>query len=336
MEKKLTFLFAFGALFCSLSAFADAPDPVNEKKSQSEALTFEHRSGVYARFTGSALAPNETGIGSFTDSWQYAQSDGGIVSRSKPSKADYEFSAAGLLGYDFYSRPDFVEAEFFYLSNSKHNYNDTSSHPVSFGSVFFNVGIPFQPNDVLVSDAYLKYKVYQTDARLGRRFHFFKNTLELSPSVGLRWADLTHDLSFLYGYVRSSYWGVGPTFAVDGVYTIYKGFKFVSHLDASLLIGHVDAYSKLDFFGISKYKSPNTNRIVPVIGARLALRYDFVFGNKSSLNLEAGYQAATYIGAFDILTGFREVPLVQVQRIASITSNNFSYSGPYASLAYHM
>lgn len=103
-----------------------------------------------------------------------------------------------------------------------------------------------------------------------------------------------------------------------------------------LVVGSVKASSKLDFFGKSKYISPNTNRVVPTLGAKLGLRYDFIFSNQSSLRIEAGYQAATYIGVFDILTGFTEIPQVQVQKIASITTDNFSYSGPYASIAFHM
>ena len=70
MQKKLTCLFAVTSFICFGSAFADAPDSVNEKQSHSEAPNLGHRSGVYAKFTGAALAPNETGIGSFTDSWQ--------------------------------------------------------------------------------------------------------------------------------------------------------------------------------------------------------------------------------------------------------------------------
>ncbi|MGE0199187.1 MAG: Lpg1974 family pore-forming outer membrane protein [Simkaniaceae bacterium] len=326
---KKFFLFFFIATYTS-SVIA------NSTLSSSTSTTSEdYQSGFYLKLTGAALLPSETGIGSFTDSWQYT-SDGGIRSLSKPSKADYKFACGALVGYDASSLPNFVEAEYFYLSNSKHNYNDTSDNPISFGSIFFNVGLPLTPGQEFVSDAYLKYRLNQVDARAGHRFFLADNHLELSPSIGIRWADLKHNLTFLVGHVRTSYWGVGPAFALDGLYTLYKGLKLYSHFDATLLVGGVKANSLLNFFGVSKYESPSTNRVVPTVGGKLALRYDFTFKNKSSLRIEAGYQVATYIGVFDSLTGFLEIPQIQVQRIASITTNNFSYSGPYAAIAFHM
>ena len=323
--------------FLSLTAIAGNVLFANTKSSTPPPKVEEGNpnAGFYFKATGAALLPSETGIGTFTDSWQYP-TNGGIRSLSKPSKADYKFAGGFLIGYDAASLPNFAEVEYFHLSNSKHNYNDTSDGPLSFGSVFFNVGIPLTPGTAFVSDAYLKYQLNQVEGRLGHRFSLAKNRLEISPSIGIRWADLKHDLTFLVGNVRTSYWGVGPSFSIDGLYTLYKGLKLYSHFDAAVLIGNVEAHSLLNFFGMAKYESPNTNRVVPGLGSKLALRYDFTFYKKSSLRIEAGYQAAIYIGAFDVLTGLLETPPTQVQRIASITTNNFSFSGPYASIGFHM
>ncbi|MCP5506615.1 MAG: hypothetical protein H7A38_07010 [Chlamydiales bacterium] len=332
--KKLGSCIALLTVF-SISAWAGmeantTPDTLNTMN------PCDYNSGFYFKATGAGLLPSETGIGSFTDSWQYA-SGSGIQSLSKPSKADYKFAGGGLIGYDANSVSNFAEVEYFYLHNSKHNYNDASGGPVSFGSVFFNLGVPIAPGGVFVSDAYVKYTVNQVDGRVGHRFCVAKNHLELSPSIGIRWADLKHDLTFAVGHVRSSYWGVGPTFGIDGLYTLYKGLKLYSHFDASLLVGSVKANSLLNFGSLGKFKSPSTNRVVPALGAKLALRYDFIFSNKSSLRFEAGYQVNSYIGAFDMLTAFTEIPAIgQTQRIASITTDNFSYSGPYGAIAFHM
>ena len=297
----------------------------------------DYHSGFYVKLTGAALLPSETGIGSFTDSWQFSNADGSTIrSQSIPFKPDYKFAWGVLVGYDASSQPNFAEAEYFYLSNSTRNINNTSDGPPSFGSVFYNQGFTLAPGQEFVTDACLIYRVNQVDARVGHRFYVANNHLEVSPSIGVRWSDLIHNLSFGVGHIRTSYWGVGPVFGIDGVYTLYKGLKLLSHFDAALVVGCVKADSKLDFMGISKYISPNTNRVVPIFGAKLGLRYDFIFSNQSSLRIEAGYQVVTYVGVFDIITGFTEIPQVQVQRIASITTNKFSYSGPYASIAFHM
>lgn len=322
-------------LFLSSASFVIADTTSDSTAAASTSTSNSYNPGFYTKLNGAALLPSETGIGSFTDSWQYT-ANGGIRSLSKPSKADYKFAGGGLIGYDAAFQPSFIEAEYFYLSNSKHNYNDTSDNPVSFGSMFFNLGVPLAPGTPFVSDAYLKYRLNKADVRVGHRLFLADNRLELSPSVGVRWADIKHNLTFLVGHVRSSYWGIGPTLGLECLYTIYKGLKFYSQFDTSLLVGNVKANSYLNFSGVSKYESPKTNRVVPVLSSKLAFLYDFFFSNKSSLRIEAGYQVATYIGAFDSLTGFVEVPQVQVQRIASITTNNFSYSGPYASIAFHM
>lgn len=319
---------------CALAAIANAAPPSLNDANGAQAC--EPDSGFYLKFTGAAMLPSETGLGSFTDSWQYADADGGVTALSKPSKATYKFAAAGLAGYNVPSSATFVEAEYFYLSNSQHNYNDTSDNPVSFGSAFFNVALPITPGVPFVSDAYLKYKVNQVDVRAGYNFTSSKKNLEIFPSAGVRWSDLTHSLTFLVGNVKTSYWGVGPTFAVDALYKIYKGFKFSTHFDANLLIGNVEASSFLNFGALLRYKSPSTSRIVSAFGAKLGLSYGHVFSNQMSLQIEAGYQAATYIGAFDILTAITPISFTppQIQRIASINSDNFSFAGPYGSIGF--
>lgn len=342
MKKLLRFTFL--SIVCASSVFADPgpdkthPDQHKPNPGPDQIKPNDYHSGFYVKLTGAALLPSETGLGSFTDSWQYANADGSTIrSLSKPSKADYKFAWGVLVGYDASSLPNFAEAEYFYLSNSRHNYNDTSDGPESFGSVFFNIGLPLAPGQDFVSDAHLIYRLNQVDTRVGHRFYVADNHLEISPSIGVRWSDLIHNLSFAVGHVRTSYWGVGPVFGIDGIYTLFKGLKLLSHFDAALVVGSVKANSKLDFFGKSKYVSPNTNRVVPTLAAKLGLRYDFIFSNQSSLRIEAGYQVATYIGVFDILTGLLEIPAIaQTQRISSITTDNFSYSGPYASIAFHM
>lgn len=225
MKKFLRFTFL--SIVYAGSVFANT-NPVDTNPT-------DYHSGFYVKLTGAALLPSETGLGSFTDSWQYANADGSTIrSLSKPSKADYKFAWGVLAGYDASSLPNFAEVEYFYMSNSRHNYNDTSDGPVSFGSVFFNVGIPLAPGQDFVSDAYLIYRVNLVDTRVGHRFYVADNHLEISPSIGVRWSDLIHNLSFAVGHVRTSYWGVGPVFGIDGVYTLYKGLKLLSHFDAAL------------------------------------------------------------------------------------------------------
>ncbi len=288
--------------------------------------------GVYIELTGQYAVPTETGLGTFTDSWQYADQDGGVTSLSKPSKANYDPAGGIKLGYDFPCSAKMIEVEYSHLYNSKHNYNDTSDNPISFGSVFFNTAFPLTPDDPFVSDAYLRYTVDQGAILLGHRFITESCCMAFTPLVGVRYARLEHDLTFAVGNVRSHYSGAGPLIGFDFIYNFFKCLSLTAHFDTSLLMGSVKSSSLLTFGAINRFESPSTGRVVTALGGRLGLAYEYVLCKKSSINLEIGYETNQYIGAFDIITSYVE----PIQRIHNIGTTNLGVSGPYIKLTWHM
>lgn len=296
------------------------------------------KGGFWIAGSGMWAVPSETGIGTFTDSWQYLESDGSILALSKPSKAKYEGAWGIRGGYDFPCSGNSVEVGYFHLHNDKHNYNDTSDGPISFGSAFFNLGIPLPPGSVFISDAHLKYTLDQVDAKLGHWFTTCDGDLRLHPSFGARFVNLKHDLTFLVGHVRSRYQGGGPLVGFDVDYQIFKNFFVGGRFNAAALMGEVKANNFLSFSTpFLSYKSPTTDRIAYSFDGSVSLAYQYEFCNQSRIRLEGGYRVASYVGALDVIQAFTptaESPTTS--RIGTINTNNFGFSGPYLELSFHM
>lgn len=325
---KRIFLIIIPLLMFSGSAFADS-ECCSNGCYDSCFRSLISPGGFYIGLTGMYVVPSETGLGNFTDSWQYADATG-VTSLSKPSKAKYKGAGAVKLGYDFPGSANNLEVEYVHLDNSKHNFNDTSDVPVSFGSVFFNLVIPTPPGTVFVSDSYLKYSLNQVDVSLGHRFIGACGRLQLRPLFGVRYTNLRHHLKFLVGDVRTTYRGAGPMIGIDGLYNLWRNLCITTRFDSSVLMGTVNANSVLRFGTEFRFKSPSTDRIISTFGGRIGLAYNFCLC-RSRVGLELGYQANIYIGPFDTITG-----ITDPQRIHSIDTNNFAYSGPYLTLNWHM
>jgi len=286
--------------------------------------------GPYIGVTGLYVVPSETGLGDFTDSWQYADATS-VTSLSKPSKARYKGAVGVLFGYDIPCTANNLEVEYVHVDNSKHNVNG-SEGAFSFGSVFFNLVVDNPAAIGLVSDAHLNYSLNQVDVRLGHRFIGACNRLILNPSFGFRYTNLRHDLTFLVGNVKSTYRGIGPLLALNAQYSLWKKLWLAARFDSSVLMGRGNAHSILRGFGPdAKFVSPNRDRVIYTFGGRIGLAYDFCLCG-SRLDLELGYQANIYVGPFDTLTGLVTPPTALGQRIHSIDTNNFAYSGPYLTL----
>lgn len=288
--------------------------------------------GFYVGGYGMWAVPTETGLGTFTDSWQYLDADGGVTALSKPSKAKYEAAWGIRAGYDFPCSQNNVEVEYFHLDNKKHNVNDTSDGPISFGSAFFNLGIPLAPGEVFISDSHLKYTFNQVDVKFGHRFNDCISGFRFLPSLGVRFVDIKHDLTFLVGNVKTEYQGAGPLVSFDADYQLFNNFYLVGRFDAAAMMGTVKANSLLTFAAINRYKSPSTDRIVSALGGKLGVAYEYQFCNQSSVRLEAGYKVANYHGPFDVISAF----VIDVPRIGNLNTTNFGYSGAYIELSWHM
>ncbi|HBB7077298.1 TPA: hypothetical protein I8649_001986 [Legionella pneumophila] len=293
--------------------------------------------GLYGSITGYYLKPSESGIGQVSDSWQYAVPNG-VLARSKPFQPDHEWEGGFTFGYDVPNSANNIELNFFRLSNDTHAVNGLADGPISFGSVFFP-DAAFGPLPAgFVSDAHLKYTLNQVDFRVGRKYTDANGHFSLKPSLGLRYADLEHSLTFIApGNVISDYKGAGPLFSLDGNYRFANsGFGLVGHFDYALLVGQINSNSFVNLGGFNfQFASPKTDRIVSSVTGKLGVDYSYMFSNAASVTLEAGYQVSDYINGIDIIRGTLGFVPGTVQHIAGIESTSFTYRGPYVTLSVH-
>lgn len=300
--------------------------------SSSALCSMENPSGFYVSLTGIDAVPSETGLGMFSDSWQYTDANGNITARSKPIKPAYKWAGAAAIGYNIPGTANNIELSYFWLNSDTHAVNGTGDNPTSFGSVFFSNWFPLAPGADFVSDAHLKYKVEQADLDVGRRYVDASGHFQIHPYAGARYAKLKHNLTFLLGNVKSQYHGIGPMVGFDGHFDFGCGFGAAGKFDAALMMGTVNANSELTFGITNVYKSPNTNRVVSNANMQLGLDYTYMFQNQNTLKLEIGYQVSEYFSPFDIIRGDTSPTDT---RIIGLESTNFSYSGPFATLTWH-
>jgi hypothetical protein len=148
---------------------------------------------------------------------------------------------------------------------------------------------------------------------------------------------------------NSKFTGIGPRFGVDSSYHVWDCFGIVAHVAASLLIGEVDTDTTgtsvinvnpnplTSVFPITTSSATNVddqNRIVPVLDAKLGIDYTWEFQNRSSLSIEAGWQATQYIDAVDSYQN-------NVGNAFGLGNNNqttssIGFQGPYLSLNFNV
>lgn len=295
--------------------------------------SYTEPSGFYIGVMGMFAVPTETGLGTFTHSVGLVNDQGGVTCKGAPSEASFGTAGGIQVGYDFANSGNRLEAAYFYLHNSKHSVEGLIDTPFTFGSSFFNVGVLAPPGTPL-PPSYLKYTLNQGDLKFGHRLITGSCFFEFTPTVGVRYASLKHDLPFTGGYVRSTYWGAGPMLGFDLIYNLYKGLLLVGQFNAALLMGAVKSSSALNFpaDATNVFKSPSNSRIVSNFEGRLGMAYDYIFCNRSSIRLEAGYEMNNYIGPFDMIVSY----VAPVQRISDLETTSFAYSGPYLKLTWHM
>jgi hypothetical protein len=292
--------------------------------------------GFYGSIMGSWLRPSETDIGMVTDSWQRTDGNGVTTAEDRPADTKHEFEGSFAIGYDFAESANSIEFNYFHLKNSTNAVNVADGANL-FSSYFFP-GATFPPTPDFVSNATLKYTVNQADIKLARRYSQMDGLYSIRPAMGVRYAELKHDLSFIApGYVRSEFSGAGPMFSVDGSYKLGHGFHLLGYFDSSLLVGNVDAKNYLSFGGGTTYfTKPNHDRLVTTISGRLAVDYTYGMANGMNIAIEGGYQASEYFNAFDLLRGnvvFN--PALAGNGIQDIITTNFAVTGPYIKLAMH-
>ncbi|KTD13682.1 hypothetical protein Lgra_0817 [Legionella gratiana] len=90
------------------------------------------------------------------------------------------------------------------------------------GSILFpNATIPIDFDPDRVSDAYLTYRVDKVDAKAGRKSSDTSGVFTMHPSLGVRYAQIKHNLSFAApGELSSKFSGSGPLISLDGHYNL--------------------------------------------------------------------------------------------------------------------
>jgi len=287
--------------------------------------------GIYGAVAGLYVRPSESGIGMMTNSWQYAI-PGGVQSRSKPFDPGHKWQGYYTVGYDLPMSANSIEVNYLHLTNETHDFDSIADGPATFGSIFFpNIVFPVPAG--FSSDARLRYKLNQVDLKLGRKYTDVTGRFSIKPSLGARYADLQHKLTFIQpGRVLSKFDGAGPLLSLDTGYSLIYGIGLVGHFDYGLLVGQINSSSLLGFSGTNfSFTSPKRDRIINSVDGKLGLDYNYMFSNASNLNLEVGYQVNEYLNAFDIIRG----DIAPAQKIAGIESTSFGFQGPYISLIFH-
>lgn len=309
-------------------------EPVSICEANSVFCAFRSPGGFYASGTALYVRPSETGLGMFTDSWQYSVS-GGTLSQSKPFDVSHDWAGAGTIGYDFADSANSIEGTYFGLRSSTNAYNTSGDNggATSFGSVFFpDVTLP-NPPFFVISDANLKYKLDQADLKVARLYTEGSGRFTFRPKAGVRFLKLEHRLVFKApGNVISSYKGAGLLFGLDSRYSVYNHFGLVANVEYAYIAGLLTSHSYLNLAAYETYNSPKRDRIVSNFVGKLGVDYRCVFGNGMLTTLEAGYQINQYTNAMDTIRGN---VLPGGTKIVDISTNSFGFRGPYLTLAVH-
>lgn len=317
-------LMSLGTNSFALTNTLDKDGPV----CNSTLCALNQKGGFYAGVTGYYVKPSETGLGLVTDSWLY-----GTSAISKPFDPDHEWAGSVKLGYNLPSSANNIEVNYLFLDNKTHAINDFSDGSIGFGSILFP-DAAFPPTPGFVSDAYLTYKVNQVDLKAGRKYSDMSSKFDLRPSIGVRYVELEHKLTFAApGNMISYFNGAGPMISIDGTYKFGYGFGLVGYFDYGLIVGQIDASSFVQLLGTNfVYSWPKRDCIVNSVTGKLGIDYSHSLGNSSTIVVEAGYQVNEYFNSMDTIRGTLPLTVGAIQRINGYETNSFGFRGPYISL----
>ncbi|WP_115700624.1 Lpg1974 family pore-forming outer membrane protein [Legionella sainthelensi] len=324
--------------FLANAAFATTP-PILDKDGpvcSSMLCAFKSPGGVYINGTGYYVQPSETGLGLVTDSWLF-EAPGGSQAQSKPFNPGYQWAGSVALGYDIPMTANNLEVSYLYLNNKTHAVNSFANGSILFGSILFpDATIPVDFDPGLVSDAYLSYRVDQVDVKAGRKYTDNSGVFTIRPSLGVRYAQIKHELTFAApGDLNSKFSGAGPLFGLDGHYNLWNGFGLLGYFDYALMAGSMQSYSAVFLGSNLSFNWPKRNRVVNSVTGKIGLDYTHQLHNASTWTAAVGYQINEYFSSMDTLRGFTGIGNLGPQRIAGNETNNFSFQGLFLSLTLH-
>lgn len=200
---------------------------------------------------------------------------------------------------------------------------------------FISPGFTATPYNYANAQAKFKYNAF--DLLLGQLVDVGKK-LQMQMVAGLRCADLDSSINANYinltsgtdtAYLQSSFTGLGPRFAINGNYDVYRGFGVDAIAGSSLLIGTLSSKNYVSAPRITSYTIKHDKKagryIVPELDAKLGLSYKRST-SKGSFIIKAGWQVINYFSAQE-----RMMWVDNAISSWTYTNNctNISFNGPY-------
>lgn len=335
-------LLALSGLSFTASPYAAMVSKDTDKDSpicSSTLCAFNNPGGLYLSGTGYYVLPSETGLGLVTDSWLFTTSSGPSA-QSTPFDPSYKWAGGFSVGYDIPTSANNIEFNYLRLRNDTHAVNSFSNGATSFASILFpDAIIPAGAIANFVSDAKLHYTVNQYDVKVGRKYSETSGVFYLKPSIGVRYAQIKHNLTFIQpGQVESNYSGTGPMFSLDGHYAFNHGFGLLGYFDYALMSGNMSADSYVVLGQKYSFSWPNRNRVVNNVTGKIGLDYTHALTNSATWTVAAGYQINEYFSAMDTIRGITNAGgagILGAQRVFGCESNNFSFQGLFITLSAH-
>lgn len=362
MKRICLALLAIGITLSGVAALPAATDPT-------VVMVPQLPGGLFLGVYGGYLQPIST-----NGDLDYANANSGtesfFASELRNVEPTFTWAWGANIGYEFPNTGNDIKLNYFNFSSKDTDF--IFSFPFSLTPIGFN--LITIPSDFMMSAETTHYDLDQLDLLAGQTIDIGCR-LKLHPNVGLRWADFERRnetryfqpvifLPDLFNDVstneKSNFDGLGPIAGLDASYYLGTGIGVVGHLDSALLIGDID--SKLDAtaivftpgFGTDSivtldFKNESQHRVVPVIDGKIGVDYSYLFSCHSNayLTAEVGYQVSEYFNLVDRLYATSTVQSGEAHNLTQfivagstqITARktaNWSISGPYASLTFHM
>jgi hypothetical protein len=280
----------------------------------------------------------------------------------------YDWGWGANIGYIFPQTGNDINLSYFSLSTS--DTNSVALPALDQNLLITPIGIVTDaleaPN---IASSKAEYDINQVDLTAGQ-FINVGCRLRLHPSVGLRWASIDRKLNNFYtepvvgtefvadgdnlsANQKSDFDGIGPLTGLDASYYLGMGFGVVAHIDSALLIGSINSSASTTYIEATgaiinsidnnTFNLDSSNRLVPVVDAKLGLDYSYLFNNaaNSDLTLEVGWQADQYYNAIDKIEAAAvdvdsDGDLISPGQINERTTSRLGLSGPYATLTLHV
>lgn len=228
-------------------------------------------------------------------------------------------------GFRIFAGLNFCGGEDLTVSWLRFHTNNTNNFPNAFST----------PGDLLTSNPRFLYSSTWADVfdkisyDLDEVYAVFGHTMNMGPwafrlAGGAEWARLnsnmevngfdTSDELFAGNQATSQMHGIGPRVEIDMTYNLPMNLSLFARTNLAMLIASRQiALNAFDPDEFNDFTWSTRHVVVPKVGIKLGVGYNFAFGNMggegaagmgSALTLEAGWQADSYIHAVERPEGF--------------------------------